>query len=245
VSKLGDVFNTPVKCCVKAVGDGKIFLDSEYTEEITFIKLPSVENAYIEDEVLYFDGIENVASYSVEVFSNNQLLATRTVTDDTFNANKISLNIEEFTDSLNGAEYLLKIKADEQGYNGLEGVSVFEGAQTELNYTVVGAVTNLSIGNSVLSWDFVKNAQTYTVELYNNGEFLNRFENIENNFLELTETDAGKYSCKVLANSNNPNTTTGKEFSQELSFEILDAPEFIINSRLYNLLHGVTVILKA
>lgn len=227
IGKVDGLFNNIVTCSVKAVGDGKIFKDSPYSQEIRFVKLANVNNAYIENEKLYFEAIENVESYNVDVLIDGQVDQNRIVNNGTFEAKQLSLDIANLTDSVNGAEYTICITPNIENYNTEEGVDVFEGTSTELDYVVVGSVQNLIINDKIISWDFVKNAQSYTIEVYKEGELLQKHENIVNNYLQLPYDIAGEYYCQVLANSTNLNTTTGKTYSSPLYFNILTSPEII------------------
>ena len=232
VAKLGNLNNEIVTCRVKSMGDGKIFKDSNYSEEISFVKLSGVDNAYIKNETLYFDAIKNVASYNIDVLVNGNIIKSKLVQNSTFKTGQLSLDIRDLTDSVNGAEYILNISPNVEGYNSVKEVDVFAGETTQLDYVVLGKVNNLNINESVLSWDFVKNAQSYTIELYKNGSFVEKYEKVIHNYLNLACEDAGMYYCQVIANSNNPNTTSGKEYSNKLNFEILDSPEISLDGNI-------------
>ena len=96
---------------------------------------------------LYFDGIENVASYSVRIFKGSVLNNTKLVYNPSFEAKQLSLSLEDIVDSQAGAEYRLEIEPNIEGCNYGEGVNVFTSGATTLNYTVVGVANNLSIIN--------------------------------------------------------------------------------------------------
>ena len=216
--KVDDLYNNIITCSVKSVGDGKIFTDSEYTEEISFIKVSSVNNVKIENNILSFDGIEGVSSYIVDVLVNNNIIADKTRTIST-----PDLNLEYLVDSVNGAEYIIRITPSLANY-GIDGVDVFGGVSTEVSFIVVGKVVNVSINNKVASWDFVKNAQSYTINLYKDDQFLTKYENITTNSLLLEYEDVGEYYFEILANSTKANTTTGKVYSDRVTYTILDVP---------------------
>lgn len=234
VSKCGDLYNTVVTCSIKAVGDGRIFKDSNCSEEISFVKLRSVNNAYIEDEILYFDGIENIGSYNIDVLINESIVETKTLNNLTFEQKQLSLDISDLTDAINGKEYELKISPNVDSYNYDGDIDVFESKTTKINYTILGKVNNVNINDKFISWNFVKNAQSYTVEFYKNGSLLEKFENIEQNYLTLGYEDVGQYYCQVIANSTNENTLSGKEYSNRLNFEILTSPELVVANNIVN-----------
>ncbi len=229
VEKMPNLYNEIITCSVKAIGDGKVFNDSTYGQEISIVKLSSVTNAYVQNETLYFNAIKNIKSYDINVVKLGNIVATKTITNPSFDVVKLSLDIRDLADGVDGAEYVLNIKPNISGYK-FDNVSIFEGLPTELEYNVVGSVKNVTISERVISWPFVKNAQNYTVDIYKDNERLQRFESITSNSLKLPYEDAGEYYCVVLANSNKENTTTGKEFSQPLYFNILSAPEVVANN---------------
>lgn len=222
VSKIDNLYNQVITCEVKSVGDGKIFKDSAYCEAISFVKLASVNNAYVENEVLYFDSIKDVASYNVSVLNENY---TQTVNNPSFDEKQLSLDMSALSAVSDGAEYVIEIIPNVEGYNASSEVGVFAEDVSTLNYAVLGKVKNLSIVEKVMSWGFVKNAQTYTIQTYKDGELLDEFSNIVNNELKLDYEEGGNYSFKVIANATGINITTGKEYSTPLEFEILHAPE--------------------
>jgi len=228
--KLGDIYNQVLTCQVKAVGDGKIFNDSQYSDGISFVKLGKVADAYVENETLYFNAIQNIGSYSVDVICDGRVVQTKQVTNSTYQAKKLSLNISDLTDSKLGAEYVLEIIPNIGSYNYVGDIKVSSSGTTKIDYTIIGAVSNVSINDKVITWDFVKNAQSYTVELYKNSELLNKYENVVSNFLNVEYNDAGEYSCLILANSTKNNTTTGKTYSDRLNFVILNSPEVQISN---------------
>ncbi len=224
VAKLGDLTNRVMTCEVKAVGDGKIFKDSPYSEKITFVKLSKVDNIYIEDEILYFDAIEDVAGYDIRVMDDGELVATEYVANPSFEACQLSFDLIELTDNQLGAELTFEIEPRVIGYNYNGEINVSTSGSGRVDYVVIGAVQNIAINDRFISWDFVKNAESYTLELYRNGSRLNKYENITTNYLNMEYEDAGQYYCVVLANSSKPNTTTGQIYSDRLNFSILPAP---------------------
>ncbi|MBO5909876.1 MAG: hypothetical protein J6Q15_00045, partial [Clostridia bacterium] len=230
VGKIEGLNDQVLTCSVKAVGDGKIFKDSAYSDAISFVKLSSVVNPYIENETLYFDAIKNVASYKVDVLVNGILVQTKSVENSTFSEGKLSLNISDLSDSVNGAEYMLNISANTENYNCDDGISIFGGESTAVNYVVVGAVRNLTMANNVASWDFVNNAEYYNVELYKNGVLVQTYQNIKSNYIYVQYSDAGSYYYQIKAFSNKPNTTSGKTYSNKLEFEILPSPIITANN---------------
>ena len=231
-NRIDNAYNKIITCSVKAIGDGKIFKDSNYSAQIQFVKLSKVENAYIQNETLYFSGIENVASYTVETLTNGKIIKTQIVNNATLKEQQLNLDLSALTDSENGAEYLLRITPNAEGYKGTEQSNVFIDSMLELDYAVIGRVKNTTINNGIISWDFVKNALNYTVDLYKGGEILQQFVNVTTNFITMPYEDEGEYYCKIIANSDNANTTTGKEYSQPLHFTILQAPTIVANNNI-------------
>lgn len=223
MSKLGDLYNQVVECKVRSVGDGKVFNDSEYSESISFVKLSHVKDARIENNVLLFEGIESVATYTVEIFSQGVLDASKTRV-----INGTSLNLDYLVDSINGSEYTIRITPNTSDY-AVDDVTVFSGEGIDVDFAVVGQVKNISINNRVLSWDFVKNAETYVIDLFKGDELLQSYEDVAENNLTLDFVGAGEYRCEILANSTKPNTTTGSEIAQ-ISFKILATPTFVIEN---------------
>ncbi|MBQ7880411.1 MAG: hypothetical protein IJ358_01020, partial [Clostridia bacterium] len=231
-NKSSNVYDTVLTCSVKAIGDGKIFKNSNYSEPISFVKFSSVSNAYVENETLYFDAIKNVSRYDVDILVNSNVVQSKIVNNSTYSEGQLNLSIADLTDSVNGAEYVLRITPSAEGYNGdIDAENIFTSEAVEINYTVVGTVKNVTINDKVISWDFVDNAQNYTVKLYKGSLLLNEYKNITYNYIYVEYEDACEYYCEILANSNQPNTTSGKIYSNRLGFSILDYPQVnIINN---------------
>lgn len=222
VAKLGYGYNQALSCKVRAVGDGRVFKDSPYTQEISFVQLSAVTNVRIESEVLYFDGIENIASYNINIIKNGQIELLKIAQNPSKDKKVISVDISDLNDEL-GAEYSLSIIADNNNY-GTDDITVYSGTPAQINYNIIGRVQNVSINNKIISWDFVKNAQNYTVKIYKNNNLLTTYEKVINNYINLNFDEASKYYCQIIANSAATNTTTSKQFSQKLYFEILSTP---------------------
>lgn len=214
-----DLYNKEISCSVRAVGDGRVFTTSEFGEEIKFVKLSKVSNAYVQNEILFFEGITNVTSYTVSVFSRGELVESKTVNGTEI----VSLDVSNLTDSVAGASYELAIRPNIEGYLN-SSVDVYGGESVSIRYNVLGKVDDLTINNRVISWGFVDNATDYTGKLHKGGIEIASYSNVGVNYIEVNNTEPGNYSFKVIANSSQPNTTTGKQYSQELSFTILPAP---------------------
>ncbi len=217
------LYNQQVSCSVRAVGDGNVFKTSNFSQEIKFVTLSQVSNAYVQNEMLYFNGIANVASYIVDAIADGKTVSSLTVNNVGLEAKQISVDISQFTDSINGANYTLSIKPNLDSYSNL-GIDVYGGKAVSIGYNVLAQVKNLVINNRVISWDFVENATSYTAKLYKGGIMLREYQNIQSNYIEISDEDAGYYSCEVIANSSANNTTTGKLYSDQLDFTILSAP---------------------
>lgn len=217
------LYNREVSCSVRAIGDGKVFKASDFSQEIKFVKLSQVSEAYVRNEMLYFNGIAGVANYTVDVLVGGKLNSSITVNNVGLETKQISVDIGQLTDSVNGASYILSIKPNVDSYSNLD-VDVYSGEAVNVKYNVLAKVTNLAINNRVISWDFVENASTYTAKLYKGGVVLREYQNITSNYIEILDEDAGYYGCEVIANSSANNTTTGKRYSDQLNFTILSAP---------------------
>lgn len=225
------LYNREVSCSVRAVGDNNVFKTSDFSEEIKFVKLSEVSNVYVQNEMLYFNGIEGVANYTVDVTAGGKMLSSITVNNVGLEAKQISVDMAQLTDSANGASYILSIKPNTESYSGLD-IDVYGGKPVNVKYNVLAKVTNLAINNRVISWDFVENATTYTAKLYKGGVVLREYQNITSNFIEIFDEDAGYYGCEVIANSSADNTTTGKLYSERLDFTILSAPIVTANDNI-------------
>ena len=214
VAKLGEsLYNTELVCKVKAVGDNKIFIDSEYSEEITFTKYGKVQGARVLDERLYFTPVNNATGYTVKVLKAGNLYQT-------YNVEEYSavdgVDLSMLTDSVNGAEYQIQIlpKINDGEFNS---------SPESLNYVVLGKVYNLNISGDMISWDFVKNAQGYDLDLYQNSSLIKQYTNFSHNYLQIPANFvAGEYVFKIRAKSGMANTLQGAY--NEISFKILTAP---------------------
>ncbi|MFQ6724089.1 MAG: hypothetical protein ACLRFE_01970 [Clostridia bacterium] len=227
-------YNQIITCSVKTVGDGKIFKDSPYSEGISFVKLAGVSNSYVENQILYFDQIQNVVNYSVDIVSSR---GTETVSSDKINFvnNKANVNLAEFildSDKVDGAEYTINISPSRQGYIGIDEGNVFVGQITQVEYKVLGQVQNVNISNKFISWDFVKNAESYTIELYKNGLLDKTYENLVLNYFEIENYSAGEYVCQISACTTEVNSLSSQIKSNELQFIVLQAPKININSNI-------------
>ena len=222
--------NQIINCKVKSVGDGKIFIDSDYEQMLPFVKLSGVDNAYVQSSNLHFDEIAGVTTYNIEVVVQGETKQTIIATSDDIVNGQAVVDISALIDSKNGAKYVLNVVPNAEGFEGVDKDYVFVGQTTKLNYNVLGMVNNVTVANKVVSWNFVENAQTYTVQVFKGNDLIGEFDNITTNYLQLSYIDAGEYYCQVLANSSNENTTTGKIYSQLASFKILQAPTIIANN---------------
>ena len=217
VEKLGvGLYNAEISCRVKAVGDQKIFIDSEYSEPITFTKLSSVKDVVIRDSKLYFNPVGNVVGYKVEVLKDGKLFAT--LIENNYKLTT-GIDLSTLNDFESGAEYTLNIIPS-------TAENVFNSKLTSVKYIVVGQVNNLNIKDTAISWDFVKNAQTYDVEIYKGQSLVKEYKDVAYNNVHLPaeiRNSSGQYICKVIAKSSAPNTTQGNQ-SKEISFSVLPAP---------------------
>ncbi len=223
-AKFGDLFDKELVCSVKAVADGKIFTESESCEAISIVKMSAVQNVSIENKILTFGGVANVARYDVKAELNGVECLTEQVEGTEFDLTGL---ISQTPD--NGAEYVIKVAPSKTGYNVANQAELFVADFAEIRYTVIGKVNNVALSGKVVSWDFVQNAQTYTLELYKSGVLEEKYENITTNSVALNCEDAGDYMCKVIANSTAANTATGTKYSDNLLFEILQAPEISVS----------------
>lgn len=224
--KIASPYNTVLNCSMKAIGDGRVFEDSQYSEQISFVKLSKVEGLKIENKTLFFNTIENVASYTVS-FSNG---TQTTLPNINFKQSQLTLDLAMFTDSDNGAEHKITVVPNIEDYNADDSVVVYNGEEISIDYIVIGKVKNLAINDKIVSWDFVKNAENYTIKLYKNEVLINTYQEVITNCLQISYEEAGQYKCEILANSTKQNTTTGQVYSSPLKFSMLQSPNIVISN---------------
>lgn len=220
---------------VKAVGDGMVYNDSPYTEGIKFVNCSSPTNAQIAGTILKFTSIKNVLQYKIEIENvKSGESFTKTVDSTSQKANELSCDIAEIINFEQGGEYSVKISGVRDSYcQDVEKDNVFVLENLTYNFSVLGKVENLTINNRVISWNLVDNAQSYDVVLYKNGSVLKGFTGIIENKLAFDYEDAGNYSCKIIACSNDKNVIYNTtNYSQGLEFSVLSAPEVIAKDNL-------------
>lgn len=222
----GELYNTILNISVKAVGDGRIYKDSLYNESAQFLRVGEINDAYITNEQLYIEGMKNISSYTIEVYSNNSLIEKDVIENSNFNNEVVTTDISRLTDSINGAEYTIKICTNTEGFNVPANVDVVGTSEFVFDYLVLGKVQNPTIKDNVLTWDFVNNADLYDVKVYNNESGLYKeYLSVNSNAVVLDFSLSGKYYFNVIAKSNKAvNVTQGKEYSNNAEFEILPSP---------------------
>ncbi len=226
--KIDNLYDTELEFSVKAIGDERIHISSQYSASKKIIKLSEITSAYVENEKLYIKALPYITSYSVQVFKSSAQVLTKSASEKI--GEYYVLDIANLSDSVNGAEYNIKIKAN---WNGLivGEAPVFGGNGIEINYAVLGQVKNVVMNNYVLTWDKVANADNYTIEIYNSTGIYTTYEDVEQNRIKVEAIDvAGEYYCKVIANSETTqNVLTGKMYSTNVDFEVLSKPIITFN----------------
>ncbi len=221
VEKLGeDLYNKQLTCSVKAIGDNKIFVDSEAGEQIEFIKFSTIVNPKVEDGVVLFDAIENASGYQITI-NYKGLEYKYTTTSAEFEIpqyGEINNNGQKDTNEVDFGvgEYDIQILPTTQP-------GMYNSAPATLKYVVLGEVSNLNINGGMISWDFVRNAEAYDVQWCKGANVFKEEINFTENYIKVPEgLDAGEYVFKIKAKSSAGNTLQGGEKSIE--FKILSTP---------------------
>lgn len=229
VGKVDNLYNTNLEVSVKAVGDERIYISSQYSASLKLIKLTEIEQAYIEDEKLYIKSLPYVDSYLVKVLKGGEEVLSVEV-DDEQNGYYV-LDVASLSDSINGAQYDVQINAN---CNGLivDQSKVYDGNPTTLAYKVLQQVKNVVMNNYVITWNKVDGADNYTVQICNETGTYREYKDITTNrfAIDIIES-AGEYWCKVIANSNaEQNVLSGKIYSSNVYFEVLHVPTLTFNN---------------
>ncbi len=146
--KLTD-FDSVLTVRVKAVGEGRVSLSSDYSDPIRFVKISPVKNVSVNNTTLTFDQIARVNSYEV-VLTN---LNTNSVQTITVNANTVDLS-----SYISDTRYSIKVRALSEGYDvtdmDITLDEVYDGEYSdEVTFRKLEAVTDLSLFNNTLSWN--------------------------------------------------------------------------------------------
>lgn len=221
-----DLHDKVCKYSVKAVGDGRVYNDSAYTENAEYVNVSTVSNIVLAGNNIKFSSVKNVLKYKVKITNTTtNKIVERSVESISANVNELAFDISDIIDNQNGGVYSVEITALKDNYHGsIAEENIFIGSSELFEFGSLGQVQNVKINNRVISWDLVDNADVYDLYLYRNGESLKGYANLSHNSQIFEQVEAGEYSCEVVARSNNVNVIDATLRSNELEFEVLEAP---------------------
>lgn len=220
-----DPYNKVLAVKVKAYGDQRITLDSEYSEEIKIKKMGAPQNFAIQDSVLTFSKVEGVSDYKFSITNEAGVVRTITFSSSAFPGVTISQGVASYANFLAGGKYKC-VLTDETSYEKTSGVEIFKFDPISLDLCVLGTPSDVVMSHYVLSWAKVQYADSYSI-YDNEGQLIatdiqDTSFDLTNYISSLNETN---FSVKVKAlSSNSVNCLAGNKFSDLINFELLEKP---------------------
>lgn len=211
---------------VKAVGDGSVYNDSAYGEKFEFVNVSSVSNIDLNGAEIGFTSVENVKKYSVKITNllTNRLVDKLVESPQTVLA-RLTVDISDVVDEKNNGEYKVEISALKDDYALQIGADkIFIARSQSFNFKSLGQVQNVGVNNRVISWDLLKGADEYDLYLFKDGAELTTITGLTVNSKTFDWTEAGNYSCEVIARSNDARVLDATMRSQTLDIKVLTPP---------------------
>lgn len=156
--KLTD-FDRVLTVRVKAVGEGRVSLSSDYSDPIQFVKISSVKNVSVDNLTLTFDDIARVHSYEIVLTNKNTgSVQVITTSEHTF----------DLSPYISDTHYSVKVRAMSTGYDvtdmDITLADVYDGEYSnEVTFRKFEAIDDLSLFNNTLSWSSQEVAGMYEV----------------------------------------------------------------------------------
>jgi len=164
------------KVRVKALGDGRIYLEGEYSEfseELVIQKtLEKVLFNHWEERNISWEEVEEALGYFIEIFKNDEKIYSDYTT-------RKEINLEDI--SIEPGVYKARVKALGDGRIYLEG------EYSEFSEELVISLTleppkDIKWDFYFLNWKKVENASKYLMEIYFNNEFVQAVFSYDNNY---------------------------------------------------------------
>lgn len=219
----GNIYNRVLAIKVGAVGDARITIPSEYSQEISILKISEPQNFVLENNIISFSKVAGVKEYGLKFLKNNQSVLTFSINDDDFAENVIRIDLKDYIDELDGGQYTCKLTCKKNNYESLGEVEIFESDELDKTFDVLGQPQNFKMSNSILSWDSVVGADYYTIV---NAENVVIATNIKNTFYDMSAglKNAKSYTNKVVACSNKKDVVSKIKYSNQVSYSVLSNP---------------------
>lgn len=220
-----DPYNKVLTVKVKAYGDQRITLDSDYSEEIKIKKMGTPKNFAIQNSVLTFSKVEGVSDYKFSITNDAGIIRSQTFSSSAFSGVTISQGVASYASLLAGGKYRC-VLTDETAYEKTSGVETFKFDPVSLDLTVLGTPTDVVMSHYVLSWSKVQYADSYAIydadgQIIANDIQATSFD-LTNYISASSETN---FDVKVKAlSSNSVNCLAGNKFSELVSFKLLEKP---------------------
>ena len=230
--KIDAYYGKIISCEVKCLGDGEIYLDSEYSEtSFKFLQLEEPLNLKNNGSTIKFDKVENANSYIVLVYENEIKQTpdfTKTILDSEYNVSD-GVVIEELETS--GKTYFVKVQSVAKQIEGVISYpSICE------NYIKISKFDNPVVSNSdfkftyntlTISWKSVEHATGYVITRTGNGEPKTYNFTADETTLKIDTIDdkltSGVYSYTLKILGDNEEFLDSGE-SNKLQIEKLSAP---------------------
>lgn len=206
---------------VKAIGDSRISVPSDYSQDVAILKISSPNDLIVKDNILSFTKVSGVKKYLLKISQDGDF--NMEIDSAQFVENEIKVDLKKYLGELISGEYQCALSCEKTGYDTIGEVEVFASEVVQYVFDVVGKPTNITVNNQSLVWDSVYNADYYTV--IKDGEVI--ADNIESNHYYIGDAlrNGQSYSYQVVACSRkNQGVVSGVHISQSVNFVVLENP---------------------
>lgn len=225
--KISKIHDTILNIKVQAVGDSKITIPSQISNEISVLKISAPTNLHIKDNILSFDKVAGVNEYLLNIYQNDKVVLPLQMKSTDFAENVCMVDMASYIDYLVGGEYSCELICSKNNYTTFPNVEIFSSNKVEYVFDSLSTPNNFKMSNNVLFWDKVVGADYYT--LWDDKSVVEK-KITTNQFDLLSKLENGKtYTYKLVACSNNENIVSNLKFSEEIVFSVLTNPDVRIN----------------
>ncbi len=223
-----NLYNRVLTIKVGAVGDNRITIPSDYSKEITILKISKPQSFDLADNIISFSKVAGVKEYGLKFLKNGQNVFTLNLNDEDFAGNTIKIDAKDYIDNFDGGEYTCKLTCKKNNYESLATVEIFESDELDKTFDVLGQPQNFKMSNNVLYWDSVVGADYYMLVSESNNVLAT---NIKNTFYDMTEKlkNSNSYTNKVVACSNRKDVVSKIKYSNEVEYSVLSNPSVSVD----------------
>lgn len=223
-----DLYNRVLSIKVGAVGDARITIPSDYSKEITVLKISKPQEFDLEDNIISFSKVAGVKEYGLKFLKNSQNVLTLNLNDSDFTGSVVKIDVKDYIDSFDGGEYSCELTCKKNNYESLATVEIFESDKLDKTFDVLGQPQNFRMSNNVLYWDSVVGADYYVIVNGSNNVIAT---NIKNTFYDMTEKlkNSNSYTKKVVACSNKKDVVSKIKYSSTVGYSVLSNPSVSVD----------------